>query len=253
MVSGIPVYSGEHLYVLEEMDRHIKTSRAPAWISITNTESMYHAKRITAHRKFIEGAAFSLCDGVGVVIGGWFQGKRIPRFNGPILLAKAAAYGESRNWRHFFCGGKNGVAVALAEKLKEKNPGLRVAGTFCPPFRPMSAVEEEDMVRKIGESGADIVWVGLGLLKQERWIERYYKRLDVPWLIGVGAAFDFHAGTARWAPQWIQRLGFEWLYRLFFEPRMYIRNLYSAVFLFEAIRDGVVMRLGGRKARNEAA
>ena len=243
-VSGIPVYCGDHLSVLEEMDRNIRGARDPAWISITNTESMYHAKRIPSHRDYIEAARYSLCDGVGVVLAGWFQEKKIPRYNGPVLMIESCEYGTERGWRHFFCGGKEGVADMLATKLKAKFPMIEIAGTFCPPFRPMTSEEEKEMIRRINESNADVIWVGLGLLKQEGWIEAYHKRLNVPWLVGVGAAFDFHAGTARWAPAWIRKIGFEWLYRLFVEPRMFIRNYYSFVFLVEAIKKAFVMRIG---------
>ena len=90
------------------------------------------------------------------------------------------------------------------------------------------------MLREINAAKPDIIWVGLGLLKQESWIAKYKDRLDAPWLIGVGAAFDYHAGTARWAPPWIRRIGMEWLYRVFFEPRMLVRNYRSAKFMFGA-------------------
>lgn len=90
------------------------------------------------------------------------------------------------------------------------------------------------MLEAINAAKPDIVWVGLGLLKQESWIAKYKDQIDAPWLIGVGAAFDYHAGTARWAPAWIRRIGLEWLYRLWFEPRMLVRNLRSARFMFNA-------------------
>lgn len=245
-ISGISVYCRNKLSVLEEMDRNIRGSRTPAWISITNTESMYHAKRISAHRDYIQAARFSLCDGVGVVLAGWFQGKKISRYNGPILMMESCEYGAERAWRHFFCGGKEGVAEMLAAKLKAKFPALEIAGTFCPPFRVMTLEEEEEMIRQINESKADVIWVGLGLLKQERWIKLYRDRLNVPWLIGVGAAFDYHAGTARWAPAWIRGIGLEWLYRLYFEPRMLIRNVYSFIFFLEAIKDAILVRMQWR-------
>jgi N-acetylglucosaminyldiphosphoundecaprenol N-acetyl-beta-D-mannosaminyltransferase len=138
------------------------------------------------------------------------------------------------------------VAEMLATRLKARFPELEIAGTFCPPFRVMTLEEEEEMIREINESNADVIWVGLGLLKQERWIETYRDRLNVPWLVGVGAAFDYHAGTARWAPAWIRGIGFEWLYRLYFEPRMLIRNIYSFIFLLEAMKDAILVRMRWR-------
>ena len=107
------------------------------------------------------------------------------------------------------------------------------------------------MIDAINAAEPDIVWIGLGLLKQERWIEKYKSRIKAPWLIGVGAAFDYHAGTARWAPPWIRSIGLEWLYRLCFEPRMFVRNYRSAKFMFNAAFYEFRQRFtGARKAVN---
>jgi N-acetylglucosaminyldiphosphoundecaprenol N-acetyl-beta-D-mannosaminyltransferase len=251
-VSGIPVYSGPHRAVLEAMDRNIRGDRRSSYISITNTESMYYARRLPEHREHIERAAFSLCDGIGVVIGGRLQGRRIERFNGPILMLEACEYGVAHGWRHYFYGGREGVAATLAATLEKRFPGLITAGVCCPPIRPLTETEEAETASRINDSGADIVWVGLGLLKQEAWIRRFRERLDSPWLAGVGAAFDFHAGTARWAPAWIRQIGFEWLYRLCFEPRMFVRNVNSFVFLFEAAAKGLLRPPSGLHGERDA-
>jgi len=242
-ICGIPVHSWPHEKILAEMGRNIEAVRENKYISITNTESMYHACRIPEHRDYIENAEFSLCDGMGVVIAARLQGKNIVRFNGPVLMIESCEYGVQRKWRHFFCGGKEGVAELLGSSLEQKFPGLVTAGTFCPPFEGMTPAEEEEFIRQVNDARPDILWVGLGLLKQEAWIRRYMDRLDVPWMIGVGAAFDYHTGGARWAPMWIRRIGFEWLYRLYFEPRMFKRNVWSFIFLFEATLEGVLDKL----------
>jgi len=239
-ICDIPVHSCPHEEILAEMDGNIQGPRKQMYISITNTESMYHARRIIDHYNYIENARFSLCDGMGVVIGARLQGKNVKRFNGPALMLKSCEYGVQRNWRHFFCGGKEGVADLLSEKLKQRFPGMITAGTFCPPFREMTADEEAGLIQQINDARPDILWVGLGLLKQEAWIRRYIDKLDVPWMVGVGAAFDFHAGTARWAPSCVRNLGLEWLYRLCFEPRMLKRNIWSFIFLFEAVLEGIL-------------
>lgn len=234
-VCGIPVHCLPEVNVFENLKNNIDTDRVPQHICITNTESMYHALRHQSHYQYICKSFFSFCDGVGVVIAGAFQGKKITRFNGPVFMRRCCEYGAKHGWRHFFCGGKEGVAKLLSEKLTESIPGIITAGTFCPPFRAMTNEEEEEMISIINESKPDFLWVGLGLLKQESWISKHIEKLEVPWIVGVGAAFDFHAGTARWAPKWIQKIGFEWLYRLCFEPRMLKRNYYSFVFLFQAL------------------
>jgi N-acetylglucosaminyldiphosphoundecaprenol N-acetyl-beta-D-mannosaminyltransferase len=196
---------------------------------------MYFAKRMPEHLQYIQKAYFSFCDGIGVVLAGRIAGKRVLRLNGPDLMELCCEHGVTKKWRHFFCGGKEGVADLLSRTLAERFPGMITAGTFCPPFRQMSPVEEDEMIHTINAAKPDMLWVGLGLLKQEAWIARHFHRLEVPWLIGVGAAFDFLAGTARRAPKPIRDIGMEWLYRLCFEPRMFMRNVRSYVFMFQAI------------------
>jgi N-acetylglucosaminyldiphosphoundecaprenol N-acetyl-beta-D-mannosaminyltransferase len=124
-----------------------------------------------------------------------------------------------KGYRHFFYGGGPGVAERLAKRLQERFGGLLIAGTWSPPFGELTAADEEAMIDRITSSKPDIVWVGLSTPKQERWMARYVGRLPVPVLIGVGAAFDMHAGLKRQAPRWMQRSGLEWLFRLATEPR----------------------------------
>ncbi len=234
-VMDIPVHSVPKLDVLQYMEASIKDNHASQHICITNTESMYHALRRPDHHRYISDAAFSLCDGMGVVIAGRAGGKRIRRFNGPVLVEEATKFGLDREWRHFFCGGQEGVAESMRDSLSAKYPKMIIAGVYSPPFRDLTISEEREMIEIINSAKPDILWVGLGLLKQEAWITRLKDQLDVPWLIGVGAAFDYHAGTAKWAPTWVQKIGLEWLYRLFNEPRMLKRNAYSFAFMFKAI------------------
>jgi exopolysaccharide biosynthesis WecB/TagA/CpsF family protein len=234
-VMGVPVHSVPNLDVLQTMDANIKRDGASQHICITNTESMYHALKRPDHQRFISEAAFSLCDGMGIVIAGQAGGKKIRRFNGPVLVEEAAKFGQDKEWQHFFYGGQEGVADSMRDSLLAKCPKMLTAGVYSPPFRDLTISEEREMIEMINASNADVLWVGLGLLKQEKWIAKFKDQLNVPWLIGVGAAFDYHAGTAKWAPPWIRKIGLEWLYRLFNEPRMLKRNAYSFAFMFKAI------------------
>lgn len=242
-IMDIPVYSGAHTAVLAEMERIISERSMGGYISITNTESMYHALRSPDHLKFIQGANFSLCDGVGVIAAGYFWGLKINRYNGPILQLDCSEYGESRGWRHFFYGGKEGVADLMAEKLKQQFPQLQVVGTYCPPFRELTAEEDEKVVRMINESQADIVWVGLGLIKQEAWIAKHLDRVKAAWMVGVGASFDYHSGAVPWAPAWIRALGLEWVFRLIVQPKLRAKRYWwSLVFVVEAALAGIKQR-----------
>jgi N-acetylglucosaminyldiphosphoundecaprenol N-acetyl-beta-D-mannosaminyltransferase len=233
-VCGVPVVSCPPEPVLQEMDLNIRTVREPRCIAVTNTESMYYAVRQEEHLEYIRKASFSVCDGMGVVIAGFLNGRRIVRLNGPVLMEKCCEYGIDRGWRHFFYGGKPGVPEMLRDKLTRRFPGLITAGLYSPPFRAAGCKEDSSIVERINEARPDILWVGLGLLKQERWIARHIGEIRAPWMVGVGAAFDYHAGTAKWAPPLIRAIGFEWLYRLAHEPRMFKRVARSFGFLFRA-------------------
>jgi N-acetylglucosaminyldiphosphoundecaprenol N-acetyl-beta-D-mannosaminyltransferase len=124
-----------------------------------------------------------------------------------------------RGYSHYFYGGQDGVAPRLIERLTSRYPGLRVAGWSTPPFRALTSQEDADTVRAISAARPEIVWVGLSTPKQERWMADHVGRIDGAVLIGVGAAFDFHAGLKRQAPGWMQRSGLEWSFRLATEPR----------------------------------
>ena len=155
----------------------------------------------------------------------------VDRVYGPDLMLAifaASVSAESRPLKHYFYGGGEGVADKLAARMQQKFPGLQVVGTYCPPFRKLTDDEDRAVIERINRSEADIVWVGLSTPKQEFWMSAHLGKLDAPAMIGVGAAFDFHAGLKRQAPRWMQRSGLEWFFRLCTEPRRlwkrYLRN-----------------------------
>lgn len=239
-IMAIPVSMDRRERVLEEIDQRIRSGIPGGYISITNTESMYHALRRPDHMAYIQGADFSLCDGVGVIAAGRFWNMRIRRYNGPVLQLDCSAYGQSRGWRHYYFGGKAGVADLMARKLKERFVGLNVVGTYSPPFGDWAVEEDEAIVQQINDAKPDILWVGLGLIKQEAWIARHLHRINVPWMIGVGAAFDYHSGAVPWAPQWMRAMGLEWLFRLIIQPRLRARRYWwSFLFVIEASLSGL--------------
>ncbi|MFO1295717.1 MAG: WecB/TagA/CpsF family glycosyltransferase [Rubrivivax sp.] len=239
-IMGLPISRQRPAEVLQTMAEAIAQRQVGRYISITNTESMYHGLRDAGHGEHIRHADFSLCDGVGVIAAGYAWGHRIERYNGPILQLDACNHGRGLGWRHFFYGGKEGVADEMARRLEERFPGLIVCGTYCPPFRELTPDEDERVVRAINAARPDIVWVGLGLLRQERWIQQHLGRVGVPWMVGVGAAFDYHAGAVPWAPPLLRRLGLEWLFRLIVQPRLRARRYWwSLVFVLESTWHGL--------------
>jgi N-acetylglucosaminyldiphosphoundecaprenol N-acetyl-beta-D-mannosaminyltransferase len=171
-------------------------------------------------RQVFNQSTLTVPDGMGVV---WFLRllghKQVGRVYGPDLMLAACAAGVDRPWRHFFLGGAPGVGERLAAQLRERFPGLEVAGVHSPPFRSLTGEENETMVRLIEAARPDIIWVGLGSPKQERWMAAFRPVLSAAVLVGVGAAFDFLSGAKPQAPRWIQRIGMEWMFRLLSEPR----------------------------------
>jgi N-acetylglucosaminyldiphosphoundecaprenol N-acetyl-beta-D-mannosaminyltransferase len=155
-------------------------------------------------------------DGMPVV---WMGPPGVERVYGPDLMLAVCDGGRERGLRHFLFGGRPGVAEKLQSSLTERFPGLEIVGTFTPPFRDLGDAEMKALEAQVSLARPDIVWVGLGTPKQERFMAGPGRALDAGLLVGVGAAFDFLSGNVRQAPRWIQRSGLEWLFRLCVEPR----------------------------------
>lgn len=186
-------------------------------------------------RAALNGAEWVTPDGMPVVWALRRMGARnVDRVYGPDLMLALSQISAQRGYRQFYLGGAPGVAEALAHNLEQRFAGLRVAGTLSPPFRGLTEAEERDMLAQVNDSGAQVVWVGLGSPKQDLWMARYRARLAAPLLVGVGAAFDFISGRQAQAPHWMQRSGLEWLFRLVREPgRLWRRYLvYNPKFLY---------------------
>lgn len=240
-ILGIPISLEPHADVLASVAQRVSSGAPGGYVSITNTESMYHALRRPSHMSYIQGAHHSLCDGVGVIVAGWFWGLRIKRYNGPVFQLDCTERGVNEGWRHFYFGGKDGVADEMVKRLQARFPGMQCVGTYCPPFRAMTEEEDRAVVELINAAKPDFVWVGLGLVKQEDWIARHLGRIDAPWLVGVGAAFDYHSGAVPWAPPFLRALGLEWVFRLIIQPRLRAKRYWwSFVFVVEAAAKGIV-------------
>ncbi|XAZ21184.1 WecB/TagA/CpsF family glycosyltransferase (plasmid) [Sinorhizobium sp. B11] len=167
------------------------------------------------------------------------------RVYGPDLMLSVFDAGSSKGLRHFLYGATAETLEQLQARLLAKFPQARIVGSYAPPFRQLSMQEEADIADRLNRSDADIIWVGLSSPKQELWMARMRDRLEAPMLIGVGAAFDFHAGLKRQAPRVIQRSGFEWAFRLLCEPRRLWRRYALVVPTFISLT--AFQRLGLRK------
>jgi N-acetylglucosaminyldiphosphoundecaprenol N-acetyl-beta-D-mannosaminyltransferase len=158
-------------------------------------------------------------DGMPLVWAGKLQRLPIQRVYGPDFMLAVCELSVRTGWRHFFFGGKPGIAQQLKQRMQSRFAGLHVAGTYTPPFRRLTQVEEAELFRLVDATQPDFFWVGLSTPKQERFMAEYINKLPARIMVGVGAAFDIHTGAIRDSPSWIKNAGLQWLHRLAQEPK----------------------------------
>jgi N-acetylglucosaminyldiphosphoundecaprenol N-acetyl-beta-D-mannosaminyltransferase len=207
------------------------------YITFTTMHGVMEAQRDEALRCAYNNAFLCTPDGMSVVWPGkWYGFRQMGRVYGPDLMLDVCAASSKLGIRHFLYGGSNGLAAELQKILSARFPGLQVVGTYEPPFRPLNLEEEAALQKQISETKPDIMWIGVGTPKQDRFMAGHINKLDVTLMAGVGAAFDFHTGRIKQAPPWVQRSGLQWFYRLCQEPRRLWRRFLllnaSYVFLF---------------------
>ena len=191
-------------------------------------------------RDAVVGSTLTFPDGMPLVWVANRLGERLPdRVYGPDLMDLYSARCAEQGHRVWLYGGRDPQALkALVANMRRRHPGIQIVGSHCPPYRPATAAEEEELVRRIDADRPDVLWVGIGVPKQEKWMARMRPRLEVPVMCAVGAAFDFHAGRVPQAPRWMQRRGLEWVYRASREPRRLLPRYlkYNPRFLTGAAR-----------------
>jgi N-acetylglucosaminyldiphosphoundecaprenol N-acetyl-beta-D-mannosaminyltransferase len=216
---------GIHISVTD-MDETVETFAR--WIAagerqlvcVSDMNALLHARADEQLTQVYNTSGLTLPDGMPLVWAGKRAGfDRIARVCGPDLLERVMAEAATRGWSQYFYGGADGVAEQLRDNFVGRHPELRVAGVHSPPYRALTEAEDAATVDQLNKAAPDIIWIGLGAPKQERWMAEHRDRLDAAILIGVGAAFDFHTNRTDRAPLWMQRSGLEWSYRLAKEPR----------------------------------
>jgi len=200
----------------QELIVGVRGKKGLGYVCLCTVNGVAEAGRDPEFRRIFNESWLTTPDGMPIV---WMGPPAVERVYGPDLMLAVCDRGRGTGLRHYFYGGKPGVAEELASRLSSRFPGLQVAGTFCPPFRDLTGEELNRLKAEVAAASPDIVWVGLGTPKQERFMAGPGSKLDAALLIGVGAAFDFHSGRVRQAPRWIRRIGLEWLFRLCAEPR----------------------------------
>jgi N-acetylglucosaminyldiphosphoundecaprenol N-acetyl-beta-D-mannosaminyltransferase len=227
-VLGVPLALTDYDQTVDWIEATVAAQRR-AYLCVANVHTVMSCREDAEVRAAVLGSDLTVPDGQPLVWALNALGHRLSdRVYGPDLMAHWCERAAVTGTRTFLYGGRDQRAlITLADKLRERFPGLSIVGGYTPPFRPLTAEEEDFVVGEINRSGADVVWVGIGVPKQEKWMAAIRGRLDAPVLVGVGAAFDFHAGLVPQAPKWLQSIGMEWAYRLAQEPgrlwRRYLR------------------------------
>ena len=218
-ILGVPVSAVNMAQAVATIESWIE-KRQTQYVCVTGVHGVMESQRDEKLLRTHAGAGLVTPDGMPLLWLGRLRGfKEMDRVYGPDLMLRLCGRSLTGGYRHYLYGGGEGVPERLSARLAERFPGIHIAGTYSPPFRPLSPEEDDAVVRRINAARPDIVWIGLGTPKQERWMEAHRDRLEAAVLIGVGAAFDFHAGSKRQAPHWMQRSGLEWLFRVANEPR----------------------------------
>ncbi|MCA6122022.1 WecB/TagA/CpsF family glycosyltransferase [Bradyrhizobium sp. WSM 1704] len=222
---------------------HWISRRSRNYVCITGVHGVMESRRDERLRRIHNDAGMVTPDGMPLVwLSRIFGSDRIRRVYGPDLMREMTAVSSLRGYRQFYYGGAEGVAEQLRQVMIAEHPGLQVAGLLSPPFRELTAEEDEAIVAAINAARPDIVWVGLSTPKQELWMASHLGRIEAPVMLGVGAAFDFLAGTKAQAPPWMQRRGLEWLFRLCSEPRRLWRRYAYIVPGFSILAAAEILR-----------
>ena len=233
-VLGVRVDAVQIADVVDQMKEWIRERKGCHSIAATGMHGIVEAQRDPCFKEILNATDLVVPDGTPLVWVGRRQGHDLlRRVYGPDLMLAFCGETQAKGYRDFFYGGEPGVAEQLAESLKLRFPGIQVAGTYSPPFRPLSQEEDDEIVSMISRAAPDVLWVGLGAPKQERWMHEHRSKLKVPVIVGVGAAFDMISGRTRQAPRWMREHGLEWLFRLFQEPRRLWRRylIYGTQFI----------------------
>lgn len=211
------------------IEEHIDELRGK-YICVSNVHTTVTGYEEADYRNIQNTAALALPDGKPLSLYSKKHGfPEAERVTGPDLMGEL--FSKDNGLRHYFYGGKEETIQVLSEKLPGEYPSLRIAGMVSPPFRPLTEKEDERELQKMNDAKADIIWIGLGAPKQERYMYEHRGKVNGV-MIGVGAGFDYYAGTIKRAPMWMQKLSLEWLYRLMQDPKRLFRRYFATNFKF---------------------
>jgi N-acetylglucosaminyldiphosphoundecaprenol N-acetyl-beta-D-mannosaminyltransferase len=225
---GIPISMTDYEQAMDVMDGMV-ARRERGYVCCAPVHALMVAQRDEETAAALRGASLTVPDGMPLVWAANLMGEGLgDRVYGPDLMQRYNERCRDHGHRVWLYGGRDqGSLAQLALNMHKTHPGMRIVGGYSPPFRPLTEAEEDEIARQINAARPDVLWVGIGVPKQEKWMARMRDKLDVPVMCGTGAAFDFLAGRVSQAPPWMQRRGLEWTYRIAQEPRRLLpRYLY---------------------------
>jgi N-acetylglucosaminyldiphosphoundecaprenol N-acetyl-beta-D-mannosaminyltransferase len=243
-VLGIGVHAIDLPSAAEIIEWAVKAGRK-GYVCVTGVHGVMEAQSNLKFKYVLDRAMMVVPDGMPTVwIGRWEGYRKMGRVFGPDLMKEVCRRSVASGSTHFLYGGNPGIAVELKSNLEKWYPGIRIVGTYTPPFRPLTDAEKQELQQQLQQLAPDIVWIGLSTPKQEQFMAENLASLNCRVMIGVGAAFDIHTGHVKDAPQWIKAAGMQWFHRLCQEPsrlwKRYLVNnskfLYYAFLQFSGIR-----------------
>ncbi len=249
-VLGVGIHAINMSQAVKLLDAALREGRK-GYVCVTGVHGVMEAQRDLVLKAILNRAFLTTPDGMPTVwVGRWQGFHQMQRVYGPDLMLELCQLSVARGYTHFLYGGKSGTAAQLAAELVRRFPGIRIVGTYTPPFRELAADEESTLVTLTKTLAPDLFWVGLSTPKQEQFMARYLEKLHTTLMLGVGAAFDVHTGSIADAPAWVKRAGMQWLHRLIQEPkrlwRRYLIN--NPVFLWK-----IAFQMAGVKKYDLAA
>jgi N-acetylglucosaminyldiphosphoundecaprenol N-acetyl-beta-D-mannosaminyltransferase len=217
-VLGVRVNAVQIPDIIRVIENWVRDRKSMNYVAVTGMHGVAESRKDPQFRDVLDAAGLVIPDGMPLVWLGRFQGhNEVKRRTPGAEVMEAFFEATGSKYSHFFYGGVPGIADLLARSEHERH-GIRVAGTYCPPFRPLTEAEEQEVQKLVMAANPDILWVGLSTPKQEKWMYAH-RHFSVPVMLGVGAAFDMNTGRLKRAPLWMQNSGLEWLFRLVIEPR----------------------------------
>ena len=242
-VLGAPVHVIDIHYVLRIMEQWIRERDRPHWIAVTGSHGALEAHKRPDFRSVLRSADLSVPDGMWAAR---VAAKKLScdtrQVRGADLLAAFCELASSKGYTNYFYGDTEETLALASDRLQKKYPGLQIVGAYSPPFRELTPDEDAQIIEKINRTNPDVLWVALGLPKQEKWIFAHRERLQAPVIVAIGAAIKFHSGKVQPAPRWASQSGLEWFWRLLHEPRQVWRRAlvygpqFAALSLWELAR-----------------